>query len=145
MFDSLNRAFTLCPADYIKNFSSLENDKDFAIVKKYFDYCDFELDSMVKDLDEIGSTNYNDLSLVDFEKIYQPLIENRLEDITGEMFLIENLIAEIDSNNKYRKEVGERLDEITAMLLLLPEKVEKTKCLTKAFENVDDKYNDYIS
>ncbi|MGN1227580.1 MAG: hypothetical protein ACI4TX_02960 [Christensenellales bacterium] len=138
MFDVINNAFTLCPADYMKNICKMENENDLAIVSKYFDYCDYQLESIVKDLDELGTTNESDLSISDFEKIYQCLIENRLEDITGEMFLIQSLIAELDSKNKFVKEINERIDMVTAMLMVVPEKVEKTKCLMKAFECAGD-------
>lgn len=137
MFDAVNSAFTLCPAEYLKNVSKLENANDLAIVSKYFDYCDYQLECISKDLDELGTTNEEDLSVATFENVYQCLIENRLEDITGEMFLIQNLIAELDSKNPNVKEINERIDMVNAMLMLIPEKVEKTKCLMRAFESTD--------
>lgn len=135
MFKVLDSAFTLCPAEYIKNISKLENENDVAIASKYFDYCDNQLDSIVKDLDELATTNENDLSVADFERVYQCLIENRIEDITGEMFLIQSLVASLDAKSKYVKDILERVDMVTAMLLVVPDKVEKTKCLMRAFES----------
>lgn len=138
MFDVINTSFTLCPAEYIKNISKLESEKDLALVSRYFDYCDHQLESIVNDLNELATTNESDLSVDDFERVYQNLIENRLEDITGEMFLIQSLIAELDAKNPLVKQAVERIDMVTAMLLVVPEKVEKTKCLMRAFEATDD-------
>ncbi|MBQ8749413.1 MAG: hypothetical protein IJZ29_02985 [Clostridia bacterium] len=138
MFDVINTSFTLCPAEYIKNISKLESEKDLALVSRYFDYCDHQLESIVNDLNELATTNESDLSVADFESVYQNLIENRLEDITGEMFLIQSLIAELDAKNPLVKQAVERIDMVTAMLLVVPEKVEKTKCLMRAFEATDD-------
>ena len=141
MFETLNKSFTLCPADYIKNISKLESENDLKIVSKYFDYCDYELEQITKNLDELSTTNESDLSVADFERIYQPLIENRLEDLQGEMFLIQTLLAENSNTNDFVKEINDRLDMVTAMLILVPAKVEKTKCLMLAFESADS-YSD---
>lgn len=138
MFEVVNKSFTLCPAEYLKNVSKLESEKDLAIVSKYFDYCDYQLECISKDLDELASVNENDLSVSDFESIYQCLIENRLEDITGEMFLIQSLVAELDQKNPNVKEVNDRIDMVNAMLMVVPEKVDKTKCLMRAFECSDN-------
>lgn len=137
MFEVVNNSFTLCPAEYLKNVSKLENEKDLAIVSKYFDYCDYQLECISKDLDELASINEEDITVSDFERIYQCLIENRLEDITGEMFLIQSLVAELNQKNANVKEVNDRIDMVNAMLMVIPDKVEKTKCMMRAFESVD--------
>lgn len=140
MLKVLNSGFQLFPAEHFQSINDLKSEQDLEIVSKYFDYCDMQLETIMNGLNELSTTNEKDVSIAQFERAYQPLIENRLEDITGEMFLIQNLVASKDSKDKFASNINERIDMVTAMLLVVPEKVEKTKCMMRLYE-VDNDYS----
>lgn len=133
MFEKLEEALNLCDAknfDLSKGFTK----EQYENLNDYISYCENKLNYVLEELKKFEDNN--SLSLKDFEDKIQEKILYLMDDISSEMYLIQNFLPEIKNLDKeYYENLNMNIDGVEALLLMIPEEVEKTKCVKLAFLN----------
>lgn len=134
MFEVLEKNFDLIDAKYLKEDIDLSNKENFDAIKNYIMYCYDIVYDILNDARILPTEKNKSLSLKQFEENYEERILYRLDDVTEEMYILQNFLDLI--NEKYSeqvKELNEHIDDVEAILMLIPEEIEKNKCIMLTF------------
>ena len=134
MFNNLEKNFTLIDANLLKSDINLS---DAQIKQKFIDYisyCKAELNSLLKDVRALPQDANKQISLKQFEENFEERILYRIDDITDEKYILQNFLSILESKFEQEvKELNELIDDVEALLMLLPEEIEQNKCVMLAF------------
>ena len=132
MFECLEKNFELIEARLLKEDAVQENLEE---IGKYVKSCESILTGLVQEINSMPEMEEKSKNLRLFEDIYQDKILYLAENIMVEMENLQNFLVPLASKNEKIQDVIFDIDGVVALLMLLPEEIEKTKCVMLAFLN----------
>ena len=132
MFECLEKNFELIEARLLKEDAVQEN---LEKIGKYVKSCESILTGLVQEINSMPEMEEKSKNLRLFEDIYQDKILYLAENIMVEMENLQNFLVPLASKNEKIQNVIFDIDGVVALLMLLPEEIEKTKCVMLAFLN----------
>lgn len=132
MFEKLEESFKLLDANLLKNDL---NDEEIKGISNYVGYCQEKLEYLISEINSLQESDEKVKNLELLEDIYEEKILYLLHDITTEMFNLQAFLVPLKETNEKINTVLEDIDGVEALLMLIPEEIEKIKCLMVAFLN----------
>lgn len=136
MFEILEKSFELCDAELL-NMAKNNEKEALKEIDNYVIMCESHIEQILQDINAMTDTNNKqNITLELFEKAYEERILYRVDDISAEMYMLQNfLLQSFDENNDTIKGILQDIDGVEALLMLVPEEIEKMKCVKIALEN----------
>jgi len=132
MFENLEKPFKFCSVSLLKTEDV--NQQFTANMVRYVKYCENELTQILNEVNMLPEQDNKAKILEDFENVYQEKIISLMDDITSEMFNLQNFVEPLlGAHEAFIKPILEEIDGVEALLMLLPEEIEKVKCLLMTF------------
>lgn len=129
MFEIIEETLDLCPAKILASISDLD-DEALKDACAYVDYCENILTSILQDVSLLTKDGEIKMGMKDFENKYQDAILLMAQDIAEEMYNMQEEVLKNDPKNQERANaLLQNIDGVEALLMLLPEEIEKAKCI----------------
>lgn len=133
MFNSLEKNFVLIDAHLLKEDIDLKDEKIKSQLVNYILYCKRELENILKDINRLPDVTNKEITLKQFEDNYEERILYRIDDITDEMYILQNFFGVIKKYPTEVNELNELVDDVETLLMLLPDEIEKNKLVMLTF------------
>ena len=131
LFETLEESFELLDAKLLNekeiNSQSLEK------ILEYVKYCENKLNKVLDEITNLQESDEKAKILKLIEDVYQEKILYLLEDVSTEMYNLQAILSPQKEKNSKISSILEDIDGVEALLMLIPEEVEKLKCLFIAF------------
>ena len=133
MFEKLEESFELLNANLLTDEKVTES--TLKEISSYINYCQARLEYLVDEINMLQENENKSQNLKLLEEVYEEKIIYLLHDISSEMFNLQTFLAPKSEGNEKILDILESIDGVEALLMLIPEEIEKVKCLIIAFLN----------
>ena len=135
MFEKLNENVELCQANLLSEDALIDMQKYSSLIK-YISYCEQLLEYILEQVREMAEDKDIKITLQEFEDNVQEKIIYIIETISSEMYIIQNFFCDyIETYPDFVKKLMLEIDGVEALLILLPEEIEKNKCVMLALKS----------